>query len=259
MTMTLDEYCAQERGRQITLARLLGTASAVVSNWCSGNRTVPAELAADIERATCGVVTRKDLFPDTWASIWPELDDHATELRAAILQTRAVFASESAAGDALNYLESVLASAPVPAQTGTSTTEQAADTTTTIIAKLAVDIDTSAITAALVLAEQLKQSLGNLATLDDLSVSVAPPPSAADQAAAAMAAESAQLVADAERTVAARAEPLTLQQVDKVEDRMLALLAEPLTREQRELVRTDMVAEFRALNAMGVQPPVVLS
>lgn len=81
-----------------------------------------------------------------------------------------------------------------------------------------------------------------------------PPQSAADQAAAAMAAESAQKWADAERSFAARREPLTLQQVDKIEDRMLALLAEPLTRKQRELVRTEMVAEFRALNAMGVQP-----
>lgn len=80
--------------------------------------------------------------------------------------------------------------------------------------------------------------------------------STADQAAAMMAAESAQLVAEAERSIAARA-PLTSQQVDKIEDRMLALLAESLTDTQREAVRIATVAEFRALNAMGVQQPVV--
>jgi hypothetical protein len=57
--------------------------------------------------------------------------DHAAELRRAITETRIVFESEPAAGDVLNYLESVLAAgAPVPAQTeiagggGASSTEE---------------------------------------------------------------------------------------------------------------------------------------
>lgn len=161
--------------------------------------------------------------------------DHAAELRRAISETRIVFESEPVAGDALNYLESVLdtnaffAAAPVPAQTGIPGGGTASITEASLDAAGAVP----------------------MAGLSQQAAS-----STADQAADAMAAESAQLVAQAERSIAARA-PLTPQQVDKIEDRMLALLAEPLTDTQREAVRITMVAEFRALNAMGVQQPMV--
>jgi DNA-binding transcriptional regulator YdaS (Cro superfamily) len=30
-------------------------------------------IAATIEKESHGLVTRKDLFPDTWQLIWPEL------------------------------------------------------------------------------------------------------------------------------------------------------------------------------------------
>lgn len=38
-----------------------------------GNKNVSAEIAARIELATSGEVTRKDLRPDDWQVIWPEL------------------------------------------------------------------------------------------------------------------------------------------------------------------------------------------
>ena len=38
-----------------------------------GGRVPSAELAVAIERATSGAVTRKDLRPDDWHLIWPEL------------------------------------------------------------------------------------------------------------------------------------------------------------------------------------------
>ena len=81
-------------------------------------------FGAAIERATGGQVTRQELFPDTWARIWPELAapaadlpgnfsgnstiDHAAELRGAIAQTRLVFEGHRDAQDALEYLEQVL-------------------------------------------------------------------------------------------------------------------------------------------------------
>ena len=122
--MTLSEYFALERGRQITLARTLGIPQANVSRWADGITPAPAELGATIERATGGQVTRQELFPDTWARIWPELApaadeqkllgvpsiDHAAELRGAIAQTRLVFEGSSHAEQALDYLELVLTS-----------------------------------------------------------------------------------------------------------------------------------------------------
>ncbi|MNF93491.1 hypothetical protein D3C84_761700 [compost metagenome] len=38
-----------------------------------GHKHPSAEIAARIEHATGGAVTRKDLRPDDWAKIWPEL------------------------------------------------------------------------------------------------------------------------------------------------------------------------------------------
>lgn len=38
-----------------------------------GNKNVSAEMAARIEQATAGVVTRKQLRPKDWETIWPEL------------------------------------------------------------------------------------------------------------------------------------------------------------------------------------------
>lgn len=49
----------------------------------------------------------------------------------------------------------------------------------------------------------------------------------------------------------ADAAPLTAHQVDKIEN---YLMTKPLTVAQRESTRIALVAEFRALNAMGVQP-----
>jgi DNA-binding transcriptional regulator YdaS (Cro superfamily) len=134
--MTLSEYFALERGRQITFARTLGIPQANVSRWADGINPAPAELGATIERATGGQVTRQELFPDTWARIWPELEpagdeqkflgvpsiDHAAELRGAIAQTRLVFEGHRDAQDALEYLEQVLkadqrAEVPAPACT----------------------------------------------------------------------------------------------------------------------------------------------
>ncbi|MBP0047674.1 helix-turn-helix domain-containing protein [Marinobacterium sp. AK62] len=38
-----------------------------------GNKTASAELASRIEKETFGSVTRKQLRPDDWRVIWPEL------------------------------------------------------------------------------------------------------------------------------------------------------------------------------------------
>ena len=58
-------------------ATLLGVSPQAVCFWRDGKRKFPAELCALIERATGGDVTRRDLRPDDWHRIWPELADDA--------------------------------------------------------------------------------------------------------------------------------------------------------------------------------------
>lgn len=55
------------------LSRLIGVSAPTVSQWKSGTRPIPIERCAAIERATDGQVTRQELRPDDWESIWPEL------------------------------------------------------------------------------------------------------------------------------------------------------------------------------------------
>lgn len=46
-----------------------------VSPWFTTDRVLPPEHCVTIEQATGGAVTRKDLRPDDWEAIWPELAD----------------------------------------------------------------------------------------------------------------------------------------------------------------------------------------
>ena len=66
------DQAISESGGVGKLASALGVVQSAVSNWrIRGN--VPAEHCAGIEIATNGVVTRRDLRPDDWQKIWPEL------------------------------------------------------------------------------------------------------------------------------------------------------------------------------------------
>lgn len=59
----------KEHRAAVSLA--LGVSHQAISNWNS--RGVPIEHCAAIERATGGQVARKDLRPDDYWLIWPEL------------------------------------------------------------------------------------------------------------------------------------------------------------------------------------------
>jgi DNA-binding transcriptional regulator YdaS (Cro superfamily) len=71
--MNLSQYLVQERGRQSSLAKAIGAHAPDISRWANGTRPIPLEYGAEIERATGGQVTRKEMFPTRWMSIWPEL------------------------------------------------------------------------------------------------------------------------------------------------------------------------------------------
>lgn len=57
------------------VADMVGVSVAAVSMW--QNSEVPQDklmfLAAELEKQSHGLVTRKQLFPKTWHLIWPEL------------------------------------------------------------------------------------------------------------------------------------------------------------------------------------------
>lgn len=82
--MNLDTYLSTvDTGA--SLAAKLGVTPGFVSQWRTGFRPVPIERCAAIEQITGGAVTRRDLRPDDWHLIWPELatDTHPISREAA--------------------------------------------------------------------------------------------------------------------------------------------------------------------------------
>lgn len=72
--MKLSKYLSQQGvGANMLLAEKINVFQSDVSNWRRGSRPVPVNKCTAIEKATNGAVTRKDLRPDDWADIWPEL------------------------------------------------------------------------------------------------------------------------------------------------------------------------------------------
>lgn len=72
--MNLSEYIkTQGHGAIATLAEAIGGHGPDVSSWSSGARAVPISRCCAIEQATNGAVTRRELRPDDWQQIWPEL------------------------------------------------------------------------------------------------------------------------------------------------------------------------------------------
>ncbi|MDR0215936.1 MAG: helix-turn-helix domain-containing protein [Comamonas sp.] len=74
--MKLKEHLsALGRGAASLLGRRIGVSPVLISQWANGDRPTPIERCVAIERATSGAVTRRDLRPDDWRDIWPELSD----------------------------------------------------------------------------------------------------------------------------------------------------------------------------------------
>lgn len=268
--MTLSEYLTAH-GRAIQLAGAVGVTPATVSNWNSRKHPVPAELAAAIERATGGQVTRQELFPDTWARIWPELApaaderkfsgvpsiDHAAELRGAIAQTRLVFEGHSDAQDALEYLEQVLTAgqrAEVPAHACTPEDRPAkaggASVASQAICNLAINIDTSDLERATALANQFNEMLQGwapaLAKLSDrITATMA---AAAEHAAEALAAESTQLAVQAEKAAASVAARARVDPVAVLSREVLSL-SNKLQQPADLVVQMLLLAELRGMRA----------
>lgn len=76
--MDLSQYVKAQRGRVSELAQVMQVSASLVTQWAGGTKPVSAERCALVERATGGQVTRRDLRPNDWWLIWPELvtDEH---------------------------------------------------------------------------------------------------------------------------------------------------------------------------------------
>lgn len=72
MRMKLNDYFVRH-GQKSALARVIGVPAILVTQWSLGQRPVPIARCKSIEDATAGAVTRRDLRPDDWHRIWPEL------------------------------------------------------------------------------------------------------------------------------------------------------------------------------------------
>lgn len=74
----LKSWLTGGRGRCAGLARHLNVSPSFVNKMANGERPIPAEHGADIEKFTLGAVSRPAMFPVRWKRIWPEMVDAAT-------------------------------------------------------------------------------------------------------------------------------------------------------------------------------------
>ncbi|HHL0960307.1 TPA: transcriptional regulator [Serratia marcescens] len=72
--MELKQYINElERGGAKKLAEQLSVSKSYLSQMASGRTAISPERCVEIENATGGVVSRRDLRPNDWQKIWPEL------------------------------------------------------------------------------------------------------------------------------------------------------------------------------------------
>jgi len=69
----LSNFIAQEKGNATQLAGRIGISPSYLSQMAAGYRSISPLRCLHIERATNGLVTRRDLRPQDWHLIWPEL------------------------------------------------------------------------------------------------------------------------------------------------------------------------------------------
>lgn len=71
--MDLKTYIAAERGRAGTLAKRLGISKSYLSQLANGQSPISPERAVEIWNESDHIVTRQEMFPKNWTSVWPEL------------------------------------------------------------------------------------------------------------------------------------------------------------------------------------------
>lgn len=80
--MDLNKYLTEVE-TAASLARKMDITPVLISQWRTGLRPIPLSRCATIEIATNGRVTRKDLRPNDWHKIWPELENKQEKSKVA--------------------------------------------------------------------------------------------------------------------------------------------------------------------------------
>jgi len=80
--MKLKDYTQGQRGRAAKLAGALGVRPVMVHQWANGAKQIPVGRCMAVERATDGLVTRRDLRPHDFFDHWPDLVSSDTVTRA---------------------------------------------------------------------------------------------------------------------------------------------------------------------------------
>lgn len=75
--MNITAYLKKHDITQAAFAEMMEVSAGMVNQWVLGHRPVSPEKSVIIEQLTKGEVSRKDLHPNTWLGIWPELKEVA--------------------------------------------------------------------------------------------------------------------------------------------------------------------------------------
>ena len=73
-------------GSATLLASAIGVRQSAISNWRARGTVIDPLYCVAIERVTNGAVTRKDLRPDDWREIWPELVNIGADIAPAAIK-----------------------------------------------------------------------------------------------------------------------------------------------------------------------------
>ena len=77
--MDLKTYISKSpRGTASGLAKALSISPSYLSQMASGLAPISPERSVAIEQATAGAVSRRELRPDDWRRIWPEMAEEAS-------------------------------------------------------------------------------------------------------------------------------------------------------------------------------------
>lgn len=80
--MKLKEYLTTVE-TAASLSQRLSVPNVSISNWANGKRPIPIRWIPVIEDKTNGLVSRKDLRPNDWHVLWPELKQSVNTEKAA--------------------------------------------------------------------------------------------------------------------------------------------------------------------------------
>lgn len=80
--MDLKNYLIESDTKKAEFARAINVSAALLHQWIKGIRPVASQHCPAIEKQTGGKVTRKELRPDDWHKIWPELVNASAPRRA---------------------------------------------------------------------------------------------------------------------------------------------------------------------------------